>query len=155
MPGNPYAPPEAPVPAEAEAPKSIRGPLYFSLLAAFALFCIVVESRVDMLAIKDTVASGVLPQLPILCFLIGFGALMVGIGRHMYAPWQGKHAFILAAAALAIGLVADFNSRDSDGHMRAVLALGVAAALFGTWVAHRVLQVLVAEYLKQKGELEE
>lgn len=152
MSDNPYAPPESPAPADAKAAAPLRDGLYFVLFAAVAAYFIAIEGSVDMAPIKEALASGVLPALPVLCFLIGSGALLVGFGRHMYAPWQGKYAFVLAAATLGIGLVADVQATASDGRMRIVFALGIGTALFGIWLAHRTWQVLMAALLEEKEE---
>lgn len=149
MSDNPYAPPESPLPPQPEPAKSLWGPLYFLVLASFAAYCIGVESLVDMLAIKDQLAEGVVPALPVLCFLIGSASMLIGVGRHMYAPWQGKQAFILTAAALGIGLVASVQ-HGGYGYLNPVFLLGMAIGLFGAWAAHRALQIVIAEYMRQK-----
>jgi hypothetical protein len=148
---NPYAPPEAPAPDEEQTLKSMRGVPYFLLLVAFAGYCLAMERWVGAYSVKDMISMASIPQLPILCFLIGSGSLLMGVGRHVYAPWLGKHAFLLAAAVLAIGIAAAGDGSAFAGATRLLFGLGLAISLAGAWCAHRAY-VIVARYVSDKKE---
>lgn len=144
MSDNPYAPPEAPKPEQAPAPASFRGAPYALLLFAFAVYCLAMERWVAVYGVKEAIDFGAIPPLPILCFLIGSGALMTGVGRHMYLPWLGRQAFWLASAVLAIGIVALDGSSPMGGAGRLLFGGGLAIGLFGAWVVNRACNILAA-----------
>lgn len=151
MPDNPYAPPEAPAPEEKEVLQSVRGLPYGALLLSFGAYCLAMEGWVSAYAVKDMISFDSMPPLPILCFLIGSGALMAGVGRHVYLPWLGKHAFWLAAAVFAIGIAAADGSSAFGGAARLLFGLGLAIGLFGGWVVHRACTIIMAHYAREES----
>lgn len=127
---NPYLPPES-APAVRHA-AVVRGKyqIVLALLMA-AYFCL---AALYVPSIYLLVGTGSIALFPALLWLFGSLFLIIGIGRHVHKPFNGKVLLVLSALllVLAASKIGNWNT-SFGGQAGSVIALGSVVAMLGLW----------------------
>jgi hypothetical protein len=127
---NPYLPPESAPPTRLAAVARGKYQIVLALLMA-GYFCL---AALYVPSIYLLVNTGSIAPFAALLWLLGSLFLVIGIGRHVHNPIQGKVLLVLSALLLVLSASKIGNWNTSfGGQVGSVVALGSVVAMLGLW----------------------